>query len=359
LKRRHFESLRPVCPVCRTAGRESALELATLLGEDGGDVDEGVLRCGRQECRHEYPIIDGIPLIVPNLRAYVAANLAQITAREDLSETLESVLGDCCGPGSAFDVTRQHLSSYAWDHYGDLDPREGSEPRPGSALALLDRALELAGPLPDGPVLDVGCAVGRTTFALAERRGDLVLGVDLHFAMLRTASRVLRRGVARYPCRRVGLVYDRRELAARFPGAADVDFWCCDATALPFPAATFAGAVGLNVIDCVASPLDTLESFARVLVTGGKALVTTPYDWSPTATAVEAWLGGHSQRGDERGAAEPVLRRLLTPGDQPAALAGLRLVTEEPSLPWRVRLHERSTVEYRVHLVVAEKMGER
>ena len=62
-----------------------------------------------------------------------------------LSDYLESLIGDCCGPNSAFEQTRQQLSSYAWDHYGDLDPAEaGGEPRPGSMLRRLEASLKAA-----------------------------------------------------------------------------------------------------------------------------------------------------------------------------------------------------------------------
>ena len=80
------------------------------------------------------------------------------------------------------------------------------------------------------------------------------LGIDLNFAMLRLASEVLRTGRVSYPRRRVGVVYDRREFPARFANAESVDFWACDAAALPFPAGTFSLAVNMNVLDCVSSP---------------------------------------------------------------------------------------------------------
>ena len=332
----------------------------------------------------------------------MAGAIDQIHAREDLTAETETLLGDCCGPGSGFDTTRQHLSTYAWDHYGDLDPESplplapspvrppGLHPErergngieeggmgaplsrsgrgdggragegsgvgacPGSVVRVLEKGLELGGEIPEGPLLDLGCAVGRTTFELAAHTGRLVLGVDLSYAMLRLAARVLREGRVRYPRRRVGLVYDRRDFPASFTGAENVDFWACDALALPFPTGTFAAVVGLNVLDCVQSPHDLLASLPRLFVEGGKAILSTPYDWSPNATPVEAWLGGHSQRGENAGASEPVLRALLTPGTHPAAIEGLRILAEEPSLSWRVRLHDRAVMEYRVHLLAAE-----
>ncbi|HTQ78916.1 MAG TPA: methyltransferase domain-containing protein, partial [Thermoanaerobaculia bacterium] len=230
---------------------------------------------------------------------------------------------------------------------------------PGSILRVLQQALLLAGDLPPGPLLDLGCATGRTSFALAAATaatGCQVLGVDLSWPMLRLASEALRHQRVRYPRRRVGLVYDRREFPVRLDGAERVDFWTADATALPFPDSTFSAIVALNVLDCVPSPYDLLAALPRLLVPGGKALFTCPYDWSAGATPVEAWLGGHSQRGPAHGASEPPLRALLSPGAHPASLPGVRILAEEESLPWRVRLHERSTIEYRLHLVVVEKL---
>jgi SAM-dependent methyltransferase/uncharacterized protein YbaR (Trm112 family) len=359
MRRRHFEALKPVCPVCRAArGVEASLGLAVVLKEVGEHVVEGTLRCPEASCQREYPIVDGIPLLVGNLRAYVTGAIDQIHARGDLAAETESLLGDCCGPGSAFDISRQHLSTYAWDHYGDLDPDEPSgSPAPGSILRLLDRGLLLARKLTRGPILDIGCSVGRGSFALADLVGGLVLGVDLSYAMLRLASQVLREERVRYPRRRVGLVYDRRDFPARFSGAENVDFWACDALALPFPAGTFATIAALNVLDCVPSPHDLLDSLPRLLAKKGKAILSTPHDWSTAATPVESWLGGHSQRGPEAGASEPMLRALLTPGAHPASIDGLEILAEEPDVPWHVRMHDRAIMEYRSHLLVARNVS--
>jgi SAM-dependent methyltransferase len=209
----------------------------------------------------------------------------------------------------------------------------------------------------DGPIIDIGCSAGRSSFELAERTTSLVLGVDLHFSMLRVAVELLRKGTATYPRRRTGLVYERRSFPALFRAKENVDFWVCDATALPFSAATFGLATGMNVLDCVHAPRDLLASISDVLREGGKAVLTCPYDWSPAATPLEGWLGGHSQRSPLSGSGEAVLRSLLTPGEHPGSLNTLRLSAEQENLEWRVRLHDRSAMTYKVHLVVAEKVA--
>lgn len=359
MRRGHFDALRPLCPRCLVERQvESPLDLAVVVSEDEGDVREGVLHCSDRSCYLEYPILDGIPLLVPGIRAYVSDHFLHLTARDDLSELVESLLGDGAGPGSAFDTTRQHLSSYGWGAYADLDPEEpASQPAPGASVRCLERGLGLLGPPLEGPAIDIGCSVGRTSFALAERTDGLVLGVDLNFSMLRLARRVLTSGTVSYPRRRLGIVYDRREFPARFPGAPRVDFWACDALALPFAAGAFGAAVALNVLDCVGSPRDLLESLSTRVRPGGSVLLSTPYDWSPAATPVEAWIGGHSQRGPDAGQGEPFLRTLLTFGAHPQSVRGLEITGEVERHPWHVRLHERSGVDYEVHLVAAEAVA--
>src|SRR5690606_9318129 len=111
--------------------------------------------------------------------------------------------------------------------------------------------------------------------------------------------------------RRVGVVYDIREFAVDLPNRENVDFWACDGQALPFRAQTFAGALRLNVLDCVSSPPAHLHSLGRVCRTDAPVIVVTPYEWSEPATPVDAWLGGVRQRGPSQGRPELILRAML------------------------------------------------
>jgi SAM-dependent methyltransferase/uncharacterized protein YbaR (Trm112 family) len=319
LRRRHFETLRPVCPLCRAP---------LSAGFTSDELMEGIIVCTNPQCRREYPVIDGIPILVGAIRAWLAANPLQVLLRDDLSPVLESLIGDVLGPGSSYDTQRQHVGIYADDHYGG-----------GGAASRLLQDVE-----GDTPLLDLGCATGGTTFRLADR--GLTVGVDLNFAMLRVAAGVLRSGRARYARRRVGVVYDRVDIPVDVPNRELVDFWCCDAAALPFAEATFGSVVSLNLIDCTPAPQQVVAEIARTLRDGGQAIVSTPYDWSASATPVEHWLGGHSQRGPESGAAEPMLRRLMSDSFE---------IEHEDDVPWRVRLHDRSAVDYAVHLVTARR----
>ena len=342
MRKKHFEHLKPICPVCVDIANhfESKLCIECATIELGEHIVEGVLRCTNPPCQSEFPIIDGIPIIHPQLRSYITDNFFHIHARHDLTETMESLLGDCCSQGSPFDMTRQHLSCYAWDHYADCDPNEdasGQSIRSGSVVRLLDQGLRTGASFDNGPVLDIGCGVGRTTFELATRTQELVLGIDIHFSMLRLAAMALRTGIVRYPRRRVGLVYDRREFEVRFKNSVNVDFWACDATCLPFSGSLFGQCTAMNVLDSVAAPHGFIKSMARVLKPSGRALMGCPYDWTTSVTPVEAWLGGHSQRSTQQGESGHQLRALFTDRNHPSYVEELEIDGETEQFPWNTK----------------------
>ena len=347
-----FERLGPGCPAC-SLGR---LKLREAMRVAGDDIVEGLIECDHTGCRHLYPIVDGIPILVRDLRRMLSEQVLGLMARSDLTETLLGLIGECCGPGSSFDSLRQHISTYTWSHWGDLDPLESLNGAGGrSATQILDKGLDriMQPGSVCGPVLDLGCSVGRTTFRLRERLGPEagpVLGVDLNFAMLRIAREAATRGRIRYPRRVGGIVYERREFSIPGPGGA-VEFWCADALALPFQPRSFDLVVSMNLLDCVAAPRDHLASIRDLLLPGGRALLATPFDWSPAATAPEAWIGGHSPYDALKGRGERVIRSLLN-GKHPASVKGLSVIEEIDSLPWVVRLHDRSSVHYETDLFV-------
>src|SRR5690606_5611277 len=254
-RRQHFETLAPVCPSCRVRGLSSPLAVTLVEAEQGEDVLAGILGC--TGCGAEYPVIDGLPIIVPDVRRYVQDNLFYLLARTDLSPAMESLLGDASGPASGLDSLRQHVSPYAWDHWGDFDPDE-VQPAPGGAVPsgvarALVQGLDMIAEdvLPDGPVLDLGCGAGRSVAELAARTGRMVLGIDLSVPLARMARGAVLSGDVSYARRRIGLVYDRRSFPHGVDAANRADVWICDALALPFSDQTFALAVGLNVIDCL------------------------------------------------------------------------------------------------------------
>lgn len=359
MRRSHFDMLRPICPACRGRGFSSTLTLSVIEIECEGDVMAGILGC--HDCGGEYPIIDGLPVIVPDVRRYVQDNLFYILARRDLTPAVESLLGDASGPGSGLDSIRQHVSSYAWDHWGDHDPQEtGKAPgdaRPGGVARALASGLEMvADSLPEGPVLDIGCGAGRSVAEIAAKTGRHVLGIDISTPLARVSRRAVVDGKVAYSRRRVGLVYDPRKFDLDIPRRELMDVWICDALALPFAPETFALAVGLNMLDCLTDPRLGLAEIGRALRADGQALLSVPFDWTGHVTPVEGWIGGHSQRGPHNGGAEAILDQML--GDGPLSAGPLRREHPARELPWHVRLHERSCMHYRMQMVAARRVAD-
>ncbi len=403
----------PVCPVCRVQGHNVPLQVALVTRQAvsphfasqprGADLTrdqsipsgssepailEGILQCQQSRCAQQYPIIDGLPVLVPKLEGFLSDQALAFLARDDLSPAVSNLLGNCWGAGSLWEAHRQLVSHYAWDHYADLNPNQQKAPQespesaddepllasparenpvrenpvlenleqegggtvePGGVVRVLQRLLDLAGPLGAGPVLEVGCSVGRGVFYASACLQRPVLGVDLNVSMLRMASQVLHQGFVSYDLRQVGLIYHRQEYPVRFVGAADVDFWVADTLALPCSSGQFAAVICVNTLDCVSWPVGLLAECARVLAPGGHLLLSTPYDW-PASTPQDRWLGGLLPSGHDKSTSSEALRQTLEGHHW-------RVTQEEESFPWHVRLHERATMLYRLHLVVAQKIS--
>ena len=360
----HFETLKPVCPRCKSERQVLApLSLANVSQQTGNIILEGSLVCSNAQCATEYPIIDGIPIILNTIRKYINENFYHITARDDLTAVGESLLGDYSGPGSEFNSMRHYLSTYAWDHYGDKAPENefklhNSSSEPGSVVNCLQAGFSLLDSGIKAPALDVGCAVGRSSFEVAERCGGLTLGIDLNFSLLRVAQKVLRDGRIRFPLKRTGIVFDRHEFSVKFTAADKVDFWVCDASNLPFDGASFNFVSALNVLDTVNSPAVFLQSINDTLACGGRLLLSTPYDWSPPVP-LQNWFGGHAQRSAHQGSSETVLRNQLSPELNSNPNFKLKMIAEIEHHPWRLRVHSRRTAHYDTHILAIEKACEK
>ncbi|ALN74625.1 methyltransferase domain-containing protein [Aureimonas sp. AU20] len=348
----HFHALKPVCVACRLKGVLAPLSLACVEEERHDDVRAGQLHC--DACGLRYPILDGLPILVPELGRFLSDNLFYLTMRRDLSPGVADLLAEATGPGAGLDAIRQHVSSYGWDHWAGHDPAEagGEQVEPGQAARLMARLLDaLPAAPPSGPVLDLGCGAGRTVAELAERTGRLVLGLDLSVPLARIAQEAVIGGRVVYDRRRSGLHFERRAFAV--PAHPQADIWIADAMALPFADEGFALLTALNLLDCVADPKGALAEFGRVLSPDGACALATPFDWSGAATPLTHWLGGRSAHAAHAGLPDRALDALLSDGPQAAGPLLRSRASEEAD--WEIRLHDRSAMRYRTHLFWSAK----
>lgn len=340
--RHHFEQLRPVCPLCRLSrGLDSPLAIGQIAREENGEILEASLICTNRSCQREHPVIDGIPVVLSDASSWLNNQILGVLRREDLSDFMESMLGDLAGSSSALDRDRGNNAIYAHSHWAADNP---------SYVPLYEAAIRLLAAPAAGVWIDIGCSLGRGTFELAKATGNLVAGLDLNFSMLRMAQRIRRSGQVNYRSRRVGLVFDSHQYELPGYPLDQVSFWCADVAILPFAAQTFDGALCMNMLDCVASPLGLLFELGRVTKPASESILCTPFDWAAGATEPAAWIGGHSQRSTpHQGSSLAELRRFLSETNEAGIDTRLFIEAEQDQVTWRLKTHERSITEYDVY----------
>ena len=65
--------------------------LARILREEDDHIIEGLIQCPNPHCYREYPIVDGIPMIVAGIRSYMEHSALGILVRDDLSPEIEGL----------------------------------------------------------------------------------------------------------------------------------------------------------------------------------------------------------------------------------------------------------------------------
>ena len=347
---KHFESFQPICPRCK---RDRAQDFALVLQVSDGDkqwVEEGQLFC--PNCKTVYPILRGIPILVPEPQEYIQKSRMHILWQNDFSPFASQWLSEGNSPGSNFELTKQYLSTYCWCHYNDLNPESTKEENSGIMNIFSHMRQER---LFDGLQIDIGCSVGRGTFDIAHNTQNLSLGIDVNFSMLRIAQQIQRTRRLSYDLRQVGTIYKRINYELDLPSADLVDFWAADALALPFTDQSMLRCNSTNVLDCVADPAKHLQELARIQNPLGYFSLVTPYDWSINATAYDNWIGGHTAMGSLQGSAEKTVLWYLSTESPFRNLQDIEIIKQIPELPWRLRIHKRSVMHYQVHLIIARR----
>lgn len=221
------------------------------------------------------------------------------------------------------------VGEYLFFHYAKFEEAAGNLPVPRVAWGFAER---VAGELPAGQeplesALDVGCAVGRSSFELARRAGRVV-GVDFSQAFIDAAKTLQARGEMDGEVLAEG--ERMQEFTARVPEGIDrgrVDFLVGDATDLP-PLGMFDVVLAANLICRLPEPRKFLARLPSLVRPGGQLLLATPFSWLKEFTPREHWLGG----GSDSPSSFETLRQILKPD--------FELETTQ-DLPFLIREHSR------------------
>lgn len=150
--------------------------------------------------------------------------------------------------------------------------------------------------------LDVGCAVGRSSFELA-RYFSQVTGVDFSERFIRVARLMGEAGSISYGMTVEGELLEpveRRLADVGLDGVRErVQFIRADAMALPEELGGFDLIFAGNLIDRLPAPRRFLSSIHERLDPQGLLVLTSPYTWLPEFTPREEWLGGFMRDREE------------------------------------------------------------
>jgi putative 4-mercaptohistidine N1-methyltranferase len=186
------------------------------------------------------------------------------------------------------------LNQYLLFHYGTAEDQLPYPFGPRDALFFPQRCVTNF--LPEiGEVeraLDLGCAVGRSTFELA-RWSQEVVGIDSSRRFIQAAQSI--RETGRIEIRRTeeGAIFTllQRELPADIRRES-CRFTLGDATELGSGIGSFDVLLAANLIDRVSRPKNLLHALCEIVRPGGHLIITSPYTWLEEFTPPAEWLGG-------------------------------------------------------------------
>ncbi|MEZ0273733.1 MAG: putative 4-mercaptohistidine N1-methyltransferase [Roseimicrobium sp.] len=188
------------------------------------------------------------------------------------------------------------LNEYLLFHYGsaaevlpwDFGPVEALGFAERSVSVLLDRAL-----LPESATaLDLGCAVGRSCYELAQSC-DRVIGIDFSQRFVEAAEQVRTAGEMPYEQHVEGR--DIRSLVAKRPelgDAARISFEQGDAMKLREDLGSFDVVHAANLLCRLPEPQRLIERLPSLVKPGGQLLLTTPCTWLEEFTPPQNWPTG-------------------------------------------------------------------
>lgn len=172
---------------------------------------------------------------------------------------------------------------------------------PNYPQTCADIALQLMASKARRKALDLGCAIGRSSFELA-RGFESVVGIDFSTRFIRHAETMKQSGHLRYTLPTEGDLEAYYEAELSSFGLSDVtdrvEFWQGDACNLKPHLKDFDLIFAGNLIDRLYDPYKLLDTIHERILSGGLLILTSPYTWQEESTPKDKWIGGYKKDGE-------------------------------------------------------------
>jgi len=299
-----------------------SLELDMLEPKDGNECTEGFIIC--EHCGYSYPVIGGIPILLPNISDYVSSrpyllgrwilSSKSSALREYLKKISSAIKPSKAWPTDNYEVEGALYKSYNWAQFDfrendrflsslkwKIDPNE-----------LYNKVIHSSITNLDGAALDLGCASGYAVLQLA-KKFSFVIGLDLSYSFISEARR--RMSIARQ---------------------GNVEFVVADCLHAPFLHSKFDLVLAMNIIELV-DVKQLLGIIHRLLREDGEVVFISPYDYNRNV------LG---ERTDPQSFRQLIQKSGFKIGDR---------YKTETFLPWPLKISERTYLFYFVDYFRARK----
>lgn len=225
------------------------------------------------------------------------------------------------------------ISEYLIFHYGgvELAVPPGVESALHFPVSCVSECVGVAWLPAQARALDLGCAVGRSSFELARHCAE-VIGIDYSERFVSVAAHLRDNGSFGFNYVEEGdLTRPHRAVVPDTIDRGRVSFERGDAVHLRSGLGQFNVVLMANLIDRVNDPAQCLGQLPALIKPGGQLVITSPYTWLEEYTPREKWLGGTVREGGPVRTFE-ALSALLAPHFE---------MSRRKSLPFLIREHAR------------------
>jgi len=275
----------------------SKLELDVFKKET--EIEEGILEC--KKCTLYFPIIQKIPIIWDDFSKYISDRM---------------VLGGKLYNSVSHDKMKKFLKHSLSNSKRNTDDRTALEERwskiyqnsqKSKFYSIIKNEL---GAMPKSKlVLEYGCSIGILSSFLADSNQN-VFGIDRSFSAINIAKKTQK---------------------------DNLDYFVADLMSDVFGKTKFDLILALNVLELV-EPKDLLQHISKQILKGN-FVISDPYDFDRGKSSVKKFVD------------ESTLRSILE-----ELRFSITKKTKKPSfLTWNLKLNSRSTLTYKVDLIVAKR----